>query len=158
MNNKNTITVGILALVVGIACGFYGGMKANVNRNFSLPFIQGQGQLQNQGGYARGGMMNGQNGGQQAVGGNGARGGRLQSGGGQGRGMNIGEVIAKDDKSITIKIADGGSKIIFYSDTTTVGKSTLGSATDLAIGQQVRINGADNADGSTVAQNIQINQ
>lgn len=155
MYNKQTIIVGALALIIGIAGGWYSATKFNVNKKFSTPFTQEQ----NQGGYARGGgMMNGGNN-QQELGDNRSeRRGRMQSGG-QGRGgMLLGEVIAKDDKSITVKTIDGGSKIIFYSDTTTINTSISGSASDLTVGKQVRVNGPDNADGSVAAQNIQISQ
>lgn len=67
-----------------------------------------------------------------------------------------GEIIAKDDMSITIKMRDGGSKIIFYSASAEISKFAKGEITDLTIGQNIMVNGAANADGSMTAQTIQL--
>lgn len=42
--------------------------------------------------------------------------------GGQGMARVIGEIIERTDTSLTVKLADGGSKLIFFSDATTVAK------------------------------------
>ena len=55
-----------------------------------------------------------------------------------------------------IKIKNGSSKIIYFSDSTAIGKATQGSITDLEVGQQIMINGEKNSDGSLAAKNIQI--
>jgi hypothetical protein len=67
-----------------------------------------------------------------------------------------GEIIAKDDKSITIKTPDGSSKIVYYSASTAIGKMTDGGADDLAVGKNVMINGKTGTEGIVDAQNIQI--
>lgn len=68
-----------------------------------------------------------------------------------------GEIIAKDDKSITIKIqGDSGSKIVFFSDKTEVSKFASGSLSDLQVGQTVFINGTANTDGNVTAQTVQL--
>ncbi|MFA6324869.1 MAG: hypothetical protein WCX46_01435 [Candidatus Paceibacterota bacterium] len=79
----------------------------------------------------------------------------MKSGGGFG-GLNVGEIISKDDESVTLKLKDGGSKIIFYSNKTTISKTTDGTIDDLVVGKQVNINGKSNPDGSISAESIQI--
>lgn len=71
-------------------------------------------------------------------------------------GFTIGEVIAKDDNSITIKLRDGGSKIIFYSNSTEISKFVSGTVQELQIGQSINITGTANQDGSLTATMIQI--
>lgn len=137
--------IGIISIVViAIAGGaFYGGMtyakrKAPSVGNFlggqNLTAQQRQQFMQNGGGFGGGGMR-----GANAAG-----------------GFTGGEIISMDDKSITVKLQDGGSKIIFLSDSTTISKMTDGTKDDLVVGKQVMVNGTNNSDGSLTAQNVQI--
>lgn len=131
MNNKNVILVSAILILIAAAGGFYGGMKyagsKNPQKNFQANGANFQGMRQGNGVRT------------------GARGGLVS-----------GEILKKDDKSITVKLRDGGSKIIYISDSTTISKSTDGSKNDLEIGKNVMVNGSTGQDGSVVAQNIQI--
>lgn len=142
---KNIIISVILASVIVGSVSFYGGMKYGVSalsrtsghrtgQDFTNLSPEERQQRMQQFGGASGGM------------GRGMRGGGFASG----------EIIGKDDKSITIKLFDGGSKIIFLSSGTHITKSIDGFADDLAIGKQVIINGSANQDGSVTAQTVQL--
>lgn len=71
-------------------------------------------------------------------------------------GFASGEILAKDSASITVKLRDGGTKIVFFSDATEIGKFTSGAAADLEVGKAVTVVGKANADGSIAAQTIQL--
>lgn len=68
-----------------------------------------------------------------------------------------GEIVASDDKSITVKLPDGSSKIVLLSDKTVVNKASTGTKDDLKNGTKVAVFGNENPDGSVSAANIQIN-
>ncbi|MDO8583435.1 MAG: hypothetical protein Q7R51_02800 [bacterium] len=68
-----------------------------------------------------------------------------------------GQIISVDDKSITVKLRDGSSKIIILSDKTTITKSTNGAKDDLKTDAQVVIFGTTNSDGSITADTVSLN-
>ncbi len=133
--NKLVTGIIITAVIVGGA-GFYGGMKYGQNK--AQANIMSAFQSRRQGG-AGGQFGGGQRGGANA-------------------GMNgaSGEILSKDDKSITLKLRDGGSKIVLISDSTAVAKTVSGTAQDLSVGQQVMVFGSTNSDGSITAQVVQL--
>ncbi len=131
MNTKFSIYVVIVvALIVG-GLSFFGGTK----------YQQSQ----------RG------NGRQFAGGPNASGRGRFGGGSGQGFTPVRGDIIAADDKSITVKLQDGSSKIILFSDSTTINEATQAAKSSLTSGKKVAVFGTQNSDGSVTAQNIQLN-
>lgn len=68
-----------------------------------------------------------------------------------------GEILNMDDKSITVKLEDGSSKIVLLPDNITVSKTDIGSKADLKTGVKVGVFGTTNSDGSITAQNVQLN-
>lgn len=142
MKQKNII-IGLIGGIVLLGGGFYGGIQYEV-RNVQAKFASQQ--------LGRGSFGGGANTVGQRQGGQ-----RSMQGANGGAGDFIaGEIIFKDDTSATIKTRDGGSKIIFFSNKTTIDKSTSGTTSDLSAGQMVTVNGKTNSDGSLAAQNIQI--
>ena len=67
-----------------------------------------------------------------------------------------GDIISVDNSSLTLKLANGGSKIVIFGSSTEIGKFTAASASDLSANQSVMANGTANADGSLTAKSIQI--
>lgn len=142
--HKKCIAITIIAIIVVGAGAFYGGMQYNKSKLASQGLLRGG---NNATGFQDGNRQSGGQGqNRQGIGGAGRN----------GENFATGEIISKDDKSITVKNQDGSSKIIFFSDSTTVGKTVQGVASDLNTGEQVMANGKSNPDGSLAAQNIQI--
>lgn len=67
-----------------------------------------------------------------------------------------GTIISQDENSITVKLTDESSKIVFLSENSTINKTEKGSIEDLSEGTEVVVFGQENSDGSLTAQNIQI--
>jgi hypothetical protein len=126
MKNK-IIAVAVVALVVGAASGFYGGTKYQQGRSPTGQFGVGQ----RFGQSANGSRRNLSN-------------------------FVVGEVLSKDSQSLTIKLRDGGSRIVLLSASTAVEKMASGSLDDLAVGKSVSVQGTSNSDGSVTATSVQL--
>ncbi|MEK7519904.1 MAG: hypothetical protein AAB581_01510 [Patescibacteria group bacterium] len=136
------IVGGIVAMVIVGAGAFGGGMQYAQKKSQSA--VPGNGQnfrdLSPEERQARFQQMGG------------TRGMRTTAGGG----FITGEVIAQDDTSVTVKLRDGGSTIVFFGEQTQIAKTVTGAASDLAPGEQVAVTGTANQDGSVTAASIQI--
>ncbi len=139
---NKTITIAALAAIILGAIGFYSGMKYSESK---IPARRGN-QL---------GMMNGAPG-QFQNGAGGPAGMRGQRNGENAMNFIAGEIISRDAQSITVKLRDGGSKIIFLSKTTEISKTTDGAIADLEVGKQITATGTAGTDGNVTAQMIQI--
>ncbi len=130
------ISIILVGVVLAGACGFYGGTL------FAKPRAgAGQGMQAQFGANGARNFRGGQGTGQM---------GRVQ------QGMASGEILSKDGQSLSLKLRDGGSKIIFLSASTTVSKLAEAKLDDVASGAEVTVAGTPNADGSITAQMIQI--
>lgn len=136
MKNNNVLIILIVAILVG-AGAFFGGIKYQQSKTPFRQFGGGQGIRVDQG--------------QQGQGTAGLPAGR------QGFRPVNGEIINADEKSITVKMQDGSSRIVMLSDKTAINKAASGAKEDLKVGEKVAVFGTDNTDGSVTAQNIQLN-
>jgi len=143
----------ILFIILLISAGiFYGGMRFQQSRGsgFNSPVsFQNQQNLSPEERQQR----------LQELGANasvGLRGGLGGGGGQQGGGFTAGEIIAKDDKSVTVKLQAGGSKIVFLSGSIEITKFAAGALSDIEIGKNISVSGTVNSDGSITAQSIQL--
>ena len=130
MQKKQLIILAIILAIVIAGGSFYGGMLYGNSKSASTSAA------------ARSGFA-----------------GRTGRGGTAGAGFTSGTIIAEDSSSITLELptaAGGGSKIIFYSSVTPIGKMTSGTPSDLKNGINVSVTGTTNSDGSITAQSIQL--
>lgn len=127
---KDNIIIPVLLVVAFSAGSFFGGMKYQQSKQpaFLRQFGGGQGMRAGQGQGSRQGF----------------------------RPVN-GEIISNDEKSITVKLQDGSSKIVLFSDKTEINKAATATKEDLKTGDKVMVVGTENSDGSVTAQNIQLN-
>ncbi len=131
MINKKVAILSVIALIA-IGGSFYGGMKYGEASKVA-PSELGETER----------FLNRENGFQD-----------MQQGGNR-ENMFSGEVISKDSNSIVIKLSDGSSRIVFFSNNTQVSKTEIGSINDIEIGFQIAVNGQKNDDGSYMATTIQ---
>ncbi len=131
--NKKIVSIIIAAIVIATAGGFYIGMKYGQNKKASTNNPR-QINFQLNGNQTQRGMGNFR----------------------AGANFIAGSIINKDDKSFTIKLSDGGSKIVFFSDATQFMKTSIGTLEDLKIDDNILISGSANQDGSLTAQTIQL--
>ncbi|OGK72082.1 hypothetical protein A2313_02910 [Candidatus Roizmanbacteria bacterium RIFOXYB2_FULL_41_10] len=137
MKNNLMVTV-IVAVVVG-GLGFFGGMqyqKASARPSATVGQFQAQnGQARPEGFPTREGTG---------------------SKGASGINPVSGEILEIDNKTITIKTQDGSSKIVIYSGSTNINKTSEGSMDDLQVGEEVMVIGTQDTNGTLTAQTISI--
>lgn len=134
---NNVIVISLIAALVGGGIGAFGGIK----------YQQSKSNVANTGNFA--GRPNGL--GNRRGGQNGQ--GRFENGGR----MVTGEILSLDDKSLTVKLQDGSSKLVLIPTSVTISKTDTASKADLKTGNRIGVFGTDNSDGSVTAQNIQLN-
>ncbi len=138
MNKHTQMIVAIIGTaIIAFGAGF---ITARQLRAKQLAAGQFQGRMQNQGQNQKPGQGN-------QLG---------QPGGRQGMQPAAGEILSSDDKSITVKLNNGGSKIVLVTDKTTINKASEATKADLTTGKNVAVFGTENSDGSVTAETIQL--
>jgi hypothetical protein len=126
---KKTLPIFIVIALIIAAGAFYLGMKYQQSKGPNFNFNRGNG-LNNRFATSSNNFF-----------------------GNQGRERIIrGQIIAKDDKSLTIKLPNGSSQIVIYSNDTKVEKSVAGQISDLQIGQSVDVS-VKNIDNNILSAN-----
>jgi hypothetical protein len=123
---KNNALITIIIILAVGVACFYGGIQYQKNSMKPSKF----GQFQN---------MPARDGNQRRVG-----------------GPVSGEILSIDEKTMTVKMQDGSSKIVVYSSSTKVNKNTEGSISDLSVGEQVMVMGTETSDGTIIAQILSV--
>ncbi len=147
---KRGLAIGIIvavAIVVGVGA-FFGGKAVGGGTPTTQEAINA---LQNMTAQERAQVF--QNGA-----GNGAFGGGTRTNGANGGagGFTTGTIVSGDSSSITVKLSDGGTKLVLFAPSTVIAVSKTGSASDLTVGQDVTVTGSTNSDGSVTATRIQV--
>lgn len=137
LNNKTLAIVVVSTTIIAGGAGFFGGMKYQESRRGSVARQFGGGQM-NRNGLAAGPL-------------------RLGEASRQGFRPVAGEIIKSDATSVTVKLADGSTKIVILTDKTTINKAEAATKDDLKTGQTVAVFGTENADGTMTAQTVQLN-
>ena len=128
---NNIVFIAILAVIVGGAGGFFGGMQYQKSQRASF--------AGNTAGFAARGL-------------NGTPGVRGRNGNGA-----VGTILSVDTNSMTVKMNDGSSKIVLLTGSTSINKAATAAVSDLIVGETVSAFGTTNTDGSVTATNVQIN-
>jgi hypothetical protein len=137
--NKSLMIAGVVVAVILISgTSFFAGAKFGGKG--------GRGNFAGRGQFGDGQMM--QRGGATGVPGQGNQKSRLN--------FIDGELLSSGAGTMTIKLTDGGSKIILVSSSTQVMKTTAGAISDLQVGNRLMVNGDTNSDGSVTAKTIQL--
>lgn len=131
MKQNQILITAFVVIAVGVSA-FFGGMQYQKMQRGQF----GQGRLT----------------GQNPAMGNQFRGGQAN----MGRPVS-GEIISSDDKSITVKLADGSSKIVLLNEQSKIMEATSSTKQSLTSGKNVMVFGTTNQDGSVTASNIQLN-
>jgi len=132
---KNNLLITIVVAVVAVGLGFFGGMQYSKTKTTNNMPTGGQ-------------RLGGPSGSQQRI--------NSQTGAPVSPRPVSGDIISIDTNSITIKTQDGSTKILTYSSSTKVSKTTDGSISDLKVGDQVTAQGSESTQGTITTQNIYV--
>lgn len=133
MVKQNLVITIVIVIVVG-ALGFYGGIQYQKSQRVSFSADSNQ----------------------KFVGGANQQRGVGRQGNIAGLSPVSGEITAIDDNTVTVKTQNGSSKIIVYSASTKVNKTSEGSKSDLKVGEQIMAIGSESSDGTITAQSISV--
>lgn len=133
MKNQSMIVGCLVSAVVVGGASFYGGIQYQKSKMSSAFGGRGAGRNMPQGSNRPVGMMGG-------------RGGSV-----------TGDVSAKDDKSLTVKMPDGSSRNVILSGSTLYRLSTEATLEKVSVGSKIMVNGTPNSDGSVTATQVIVN-
>ena len=129
----------LIVVVIVAAAAFFGGMQYEKSQRQSFSM--------NETNVAAGRFGN-----RNFAGGN----SQARQGNFQGNRPVSGQIVSSDGKTVTVKMADGSSKIVNLSNQTKINKASEGSTSDLKSGENVLVIGTTNSDGSVTAETISV--